>query len=366
METIYFIIFALAFVITIPLGSRKLAYANDEEDAMDYDALRGVNSSHRVAAYVAFAVLLCMMVLYCAYKPLYIADNAMYEYLYRLNGSRTIHKELEVTFGIISRISPTFMILLAIYGLLSIGMHLYAILRNSPNIMLSTVIYMSLFFVLHDVIQIRAGVALAIMMFAIRYIYERKWQIYFPLVFLAILFHNSAVVFLPFYFMPHQNLNRYVWGGILMVALILGLLGYQIGSLSRFIPLGIIESYVESYMDNKEYAPSNTPSYMRMVARALECIIGLVMIIRYKTIQEHYPYAVICIQMFVFSEIFYLLCGDIPVLQNRMGELFGTFNIFTLAMFPMVSHKHYYILMAVPLLYAAIHIGDSLRLLLPV
>ena len=49
-------------------------------------------------------------------------------------------------------------------------------------------------------IQIRAGLAYAILMLSIKYIYERNWKRYFLIVFIAWLFHRSALVAIPLYF----------------------------------------------------------------------------------------------------------------------------------------------------------------------
>lgn len=49
-------------------------------------------------------------------------------------------------------------------------------------------------------IQIRAGLAYAILMLSIKYIYEKDWKRYFLIVFIAWLFHRSCIVAIPLYF----------------------------------------------------------------------------------------------------------------------------------------------------------------------
>lgn len=49
-------------------------------------------------------------------------------------------------------------------------------------------------------IQIRAGLAYAILMLSIKYIYEKDWKRFFLIVFIAWLFHRSCIIAVPLYF----------------------------------------------------------------------------------------------------------------------------------------------------------------------
>lgn len=358
MIPIFYVILIMAVLMTLPLGSRRLAYSHRITPNLEYEALAGLSKQTRKAVYASFTVLLIIMVLFCVYKSEEVPDYMMYERVYEMNGSRNMHKEMELTYGWICQVSPNFLFLLGIYAILSCGFHLYAILRNSPNVLISMLVYISYFFVLHDLIQIRAAVAIAIFLFALRYISERKWYVYFPLAIVALLFHNSAVVFIPLYFLPRKNINRYIWGALLLGALLCGLAGIQIGVFSRYIPLKIVDMYMGNYLGSKEYVGSTIGPM-----RVFECLVGLVMIWKIKTIQTRYPYAVVCIILYTISQMCFLLLGDIPVLQTRMGEMFASVNIFAVAMFPLISRKHYYLLMVVPLLIIIYHMGSTMLLL---
>ncbi len=48
--------------------------------------------------------------------------------------------------------------------------------------------------------QIRAGLAYAILMLSIKYILEKDWKRYFLIVFIAWLFHRSCIIAIPLYF----------------------------------------------------------------------------------------------------------------------------------------------------------------------
>ncbi len=61
-------------------------------------------------------------------------------------------------------------------------------------------VYISRFIIGRNFVQIRAGLAYAILMLSIKYIYEKDWKRYFLIVFIAWLFHRSCIVAIPLYF----------------------------------------------------------------------------------------------------------------------------------------------------------------------
>ena len=60
--------------------------------------------------------------------------------------------------------------------------------------------YISRFIIGRNFVQIRAGLAYAILMLSIKYIYEKDWKRYFFIVFIAWTLHRSCIVAIPLYF----------------------------------------------------------------------------------------------------------------------------------------------------------------------
>lgn len=60
--------------------------------------------------------------------------------------------------------------------------------------------YISRFIIGRNFVQIRAGLAYAILMLSIKYIYEKDWKRYFLIVFIAWTLHRSCIVAIPLYF----------------------------------------------------------------------------------------------------------------------------------------------------------------------
>lgn len=84
-------------------------------------------------------------------------------------------------------------------------------------------VYVARFYGGRNFMQIRAGVSYAILLLAVKYIQEKDWKRYFLIVFVAYLFHHSAVVAIPLYFFCNWVKIKpkiIVWG--LVIAWIIG------------------------------------------------------------------------------------------------------------------------------------------------
>lgn len=68
--------------------------------------------------------------------------------------------------------------------------------------------YISRFYLARNFMQIRAGLAYAIILIAVQYITNRDWKRYFAWVFVAYLFHHSAIIAVPLYFLCMIDIKK--------------------------------------------------------------------------------------------------------------------------------------------------------------
>lgn len=80
--------------------------------------------------------------------------------------------------------------------------------RYATYPLLGVCIYISRFYLGRNLMQIRAGLAYAIILLGIRYVTERNWKMYFLIVFFAYLFHQSALIAIPLYFMGYIKIKK--------------------------------------------------------------------------------------------------------------------------------------------------------------
>lgn len=98
-----------------------------------------------------------------------------------------------------------------IYAFIGLMIKYVIIIKYSNHIILSFLIFLALFFLLHDYTQIRASVAIGILVFAYHNIaIKNKWLFLF-FVGLACCFHLSAIMALPLYYICKQfSVNKFM------------------------------------------------------------------------------------------------------------------------------------------------------------
>lgn len=95
--------------------------------------------------------------------------------------------------------------------------------------------YVSRFFIGRNFIQIRAGLAYAIVLLSIKYIQEKDWKRYFLIVFIAWMIHRSAIIAVPLYFICNwMKLKKWHVIVLLVFSFIVGIFGQ-----------GVVHSLVE-------------------------------------------------------------------------------------------------------------------------
>ena len=124
--------------------------------------------------YIAVGVTLTLL---AAFRP-EGADHDYTEYVSHFNNYDQIAL-LEPTFKAIAWFSHTFLgsnyiFLFAVYAVLGVTLKFIAIRELSNFALLSVAIYISQFFILHEMTQIRAGVASSLLLLSIKPLFERN------------------------------------------------------------------------------------------------------------------------------------------------------------------------------------------------
>ena len=90
---------------------------------------------------------------------------------------------------------------------LGVGLKFTAIKKYSPYMFLSLLAYYAKYFLLQDMIQIRAGVAAGIFLLSLKHIKERNLKLFLLYIFIASLFHYSAFIYILLYFVCDERLS---------------------------------------------------------------------------------------------------------------------------------------------------------------
>lgn len=148
------------------------------------------------------------------------SDTEVYVYSFRYFtpslSDMTLYSEpfgySEMGFYYIGVIVKTFTSNVAIYllvvALLSFFFLYKAIDKYCYYPLLGLCTYISRFYFTRNYMQIRAGLSYAIILMAVQYITKRDWKRYFAWVFVAYLFHHSALIAVPLYFLCMMDIKK--------------------------------------------------------------------------------------------------------------------------------------------------------------
>lgn len=213
-----------------------------------------------------------------------------------------------------------------IFAIIGISLKFIAIPRLTNLVFLSAIVYCGHFFVLHDMTQIRAGIASGILLLCIPQIQKRNLFGFLVLLCLGLLFHYSMIIFLPFYFLDSKSINKKVFLALLFVPYILHFLHVNTVTVLSAFKLGIISDKIQLYNDLLElglYTDINIYNVMFLI-QLFTC--GL-FVLKSDLLLKNNKYALLLLKIYCISEASFVLFSNVPVLAFRISELLGIVQI---------------------------------------
>ena len=181
--------------------------------------------------------------------------------------------------------------------------------------------YVSRFYFARNFMQIRAGLAYALLLMGIQYITNRDWKRYFALVFIAFLFHSSALIAIPLYFLCLLKIKKlYI---VIGIAVAFAISFYYSGFIMTVVENRASDMNVETYVEDefvREYGLTNPMIYYQlfllMVYTFAEDRMKLTTV-HYYTIRNAYFYSTFILITF----------SCYTALSGRTSSLFATLEV---------------------------------------
>ena len=119
---------------------------------------------------------------------------------------------VEPSFTLISAILNVFTdnvhLLFLVYAFLGVTIKLYAFKKSLQCIFVPMMLYISFYFVLHEMTQIRAGVVSALFLLAVYHIAKKEKRKALLLIIVGSFFHYSSLALLPTLVFGNKDFNR--------------------------------------------------------------------------------------------------------------------------------------------------------------
>lgn len=139
-------------------------------------------------------------------------DSENYEYSFQHYYLSSEMGMVEPSFTLISAVLNVFTdnvhLLFLVYAFLGVTIKLYAFKKNLQCIFVPLMLYISFYFVLHEMTQIRAGVVSALFLLAVYYIAKKEKRKALLLIIVGSFFHYSSLALLPTLMFGNKNFNR--------------------------------------------------------------------------------------------------------------------------------------------------------------
>jgi len=233
--------------------------------------------------------------------------------------------QTEPTFWIINQLlsGGSDQIFFLIYATLGVSIKIYAIKRISSFPLLSVYLYICLYFILHEMTQIRVGVACGIFLLAIPDIVNKNFRMYLFKTLIAMSFHYSAIIMLVLYFVNNKNINRKIYFFLPIIGLILAFipnLMLNIFTFFEFILPSVIANKVTLYLsliDNEDYNKINTFNIFTLSLFLIYCF----MLFNLNIIRTQLN--IVMIQLFGIQLFVYYSFSSIPAFAARLSEFIG-------------------------------------------
>jgi hypothetical protein len=261
-------------------------------------------------------------------------DSIDYERMFYGKSDKILEAATEPSFAIISSFLNSFSLgvnsLFTTYALISIPIHLSVFWKLSKMPLLTLTVYISYYYMMHDMVQIRCSVASAFFLWAIFFYVEEKKKHALACILTGIFFHYSATVGLLLFIARNKIPD---WQKYLLYLIV------PIGLVAYFTNLDIF------YLVPDEFGGAKLEAYRRLKDKGLEemqagihfegnPLIWLNIILYYACIFykdyltkycKYVPIA-IKIQAFAFCCLFFIK-GFSMVVGNRLNDYFSVASI---------------------------------------
>jgi len=247
-------------------------------------------------------------------------DHETYVYLY----FNLKNAEVEPTFKFIVFLSKIFcenepIIMFIIYAFLGVFLKMRAIAVLSNFIFLSLAVYVSEYYILQEMTQIRAGVAGGFFLLSIKPLYDKKWFQFIGCCIFAFLFHYSAIIMLALPLLNTRKINRLWWGiAIPSAYVVLPVIRLALGFLLD-ISLGSakIDAYLFAISQTTETA-INIFSPIQLI----RIIIAIAVLFYCDKCFKHNKFSYLLIKCYIIGIISLVMFSSVDVIAFRISEMF--------------------------------------------
>lgn len=213
-------------------------------------------------------------------------------------------------------------IVFLVYATIGVSIKSLSILKYSDFIIPSFLVYYCNYFLLHEMTQIRIGVASSIFIIAVQFIVQRNMWKYFLMIGLAILFHYSAIIYLPLYFINSASINKVKYYIFIIVSIIIGFLKIPFLDYLKYIPINVVQQKQELYSGVLELGIVDTNINLLNPFALIDIFICLFLLYNSKYLATKNRYFITFLKIYIIGLCTFYLFSSFPSIAFRVKEMF--------------------------------------------
>ncbi|MBU4538421.1 MAG: EpsG family protein [Bacteroidetes bacterium] len=285
---------------------------------------RAKNQKIKLGLLIVLAILL---IVNAALRPSDVAkDYEVYTYYWRLK----FLEDVEISFIQIRNLLKYVLqlgpgSLFIVYAVLGVSAKVYSIKLFTKYVFLSLLIYLSHYYILHELTQIRVGVASGFFLIGVYYLAQRNLVKFLIFTLIGGYFHYSAFLALPLWFLYNDQRKISIYA----ILIPLGYFIYLAGSnLIVSLPIPYVQEKVRVYEELRDMGFEDTDKINVFNAVFLmRILIFFVLFFFRKRIAAENPYIYILLKIYAISLFTFTALASIPAFAFRIQELFGVVEI---------------------------------------
>lgn len=223
-------------------------------------------------------------------------------------------------------------IIFFLYAIIGISVNMYGIKRLTDQEFLALFIYYSNLFFIHEMTQIRAGIAIGIILISLKDLQERKYLKFSILILIATFFHTSALMAFLLLIFREFRTDAKVWGVIFAICIIVHLFNFDILQIINIIPSEFYQYKLKAYIELQDR--ENVELNYFNVLFILQNLVIIICFYYQKEMEKDNKHLNILLNMCCLSSCCYVFFGQIPGFAVRISELF---NCSLVILIPLIS-----------------------------
>ncbi|WP_303104041.1 EpsG family protein [Megamonas funiformis] len=175
------------------------------------------------------------------------------------------------------------------------------------------------YFLIQNIHQIRQGLACALMIFALQFVYKRKIILFITIILIAALIHKSLIVALLIYPFSKINWNTKKFIIVMIICTILYIFPITTTVFETVLPaMGIYIPKYDAYLSGTDTVDTENIDILTIVSRYLFITVLSYFLLKWKNI----PYNNIFLSMLILAMIFLCIFSDFAVISGRLSAIF--------------------------------------------